>query len=76
MGTNGKVKGAGSASGFAHDDHGNLVQNMIDTLEGKGKLSIPVESVRHSLEICLAMYESDRKGGPVKLPYEGDSISG
>lgn len=65
---------ASSAAGFGHRDHGILVQNLIDAINGQTDLAIPVADVRHTLEICLAMYESDRKGTTINLPFSGDSI--
>ncbi len=60
--------GATGAADFGYLDHAFLVQDMIDAIREKRDVVIPVASVRPTLEIVLAMYQSAHEKKPVDLP--------
>jgi predicted dehydrogenase len=45
---------------------------MIHAVRENREVIIPVSSVRHAVEIALAMYQSARKGQSVELPVRDD----
>jgi predicted dehydrogenase len=59
-----------AAFGFA--DHALVIQDMIDAVNQNREVCIPVSSVRPTLEIVLAMYQSAAKNAPVDLPVQDD----
>lgn len=63
---------AGGAADFGFQDHQVVIQDTIDAINDDREVLIPTASVRHSLEIALAMYLSDAKRGPVDLPLPAD----
>ena len=63
---------AGGAADFGHQDHQVVIQDMIDAIFEDRDVIIPMRTVRHSLEIALAMYLSDARGEPVELPLPAD----
>ncbi|MBL7644724.1 MAG: Gfo/Idh/MocA family oxidoreductase [Candidatus Hydrogenedentes bacterium] len=63
---------AGGAADFGFRDHLVVVQDMIDAILAGRDVVIPVESVRHTLEVALAMYASAKRSGPVALPLATD----
>lgn len=63
---------AGGAADFGFRDHLVVVQDMIDAILAGRNVVIPVEGVRHTLEVALAMYASAKRGGPVDLPLAPD----
>ncbi len=69
-----QATGAGGAADFGHRDHAVVVQDMIDSIgSGTGRdVVIPVSSVRPTLEIVLAMYQSAKRNRPVALPVSDD----
>lgn len=67
-----RATGAGGAADFFHADHTVVVQDMIDCI-GTGKdVVIPVRSVRPTLEIVLAMYQSALQKRPILWPVCDD----
>jgi predicted dehydrogenase len=67
-----QVTGAGGAADIGHKDHTVVVQDMIDCITSGRDVAIPVTSVRPSLEIVLAMYQSAKQKRPVALPVSDD----
>ncbi len=63
---------AGGAADFGHADHQVVIQNMIDAVNHDGEVIIPVASVRPTVELVLAMYQSAARGVPVDLPIVDD----
>lgn len=63
---------AGGPTDFSYADHRTVVQDLIDAVHDGREVAIPVASVRHTLEICLAMYQSAARGRPVDLPVQDD----
>ena len=63
---------AGGAADFGHADHKVVIQDMIDAIYQNREVVIPVSSVRPTLEICLAMYQSSSRKQPVDLPVQDD----
>lgn len=59
-----------TALGFA--DHGVVIQDLIDAIHADREVIIPVASVRPTLEMVLAMYQSAAKRAPVDLPVQDD----
>jgi UDP-N-acetyl-2-amino-2-deoxyglucuronate dehydrogenase len=67
-----QATGAGGAADLGHADHTVVVQDMTDAIREGREVIIPVHSVRPTLEIVLAMYQSAARGQPVMLPIEDD----
>lgn len=67
-----QATGAGGAADFGHADHTVVVQDMINCIGTDKKVIIPVATVRPTLEIILAMYQSAHRGAPVKWPVLDD----
>ncbi|MFA5264115.1 MAG: Gfo/Idh/MocA family oxidoreductase [Opitutaceae bacterium] len=63
---------AGGAADFGHADHRVVIQDMIDAINENREVIIPVSSVRPTLEIVLAMYQSAMRNQPVDLPIQDD----
>jgi predicted dehydrogenase len=72
FGDSSQATGAGGAADFGHRDHMVVVQDMIDCIESRRNVVIPVTSVRPTLEIILAMYHSAKQNRPVALPISDD----
>ncbi len=72
LGNAAQATAAGGPTDFSYADHRTVVQDMIDALRENREVVIPVASVRHTLEICLAMYQSAARGRPVELPVRDD----
>jgi predicted dehydrogenase len=64
--------GAGGPTDFGFADHQTVIQDMIDAIHEKREVCIPVTSVRPTLEIVLAMYQSAHRDAPVSLPVQDD----
>ena len=45
---------------------------MVDSVREDREVVIPVSSVRPTVELVLAMYQSAAKGKPMDLPIEDD----
>jgi predicted dehydrogenase len=67
-----QATGASGAANFGHMDHQTVVQDLIDSIAAKREVVIPVASVRPTLEIVLAMYQSAAKNRPIQLPVQDD----
>jgi len=72
LGSTAQKTAAGGAADFGFADHQVVIQDMIDAIDENREVVIPVSSVRPTLEIVLAMYESAEKNHPVVLPLKGD----
>jgi len=72
LGNSSQATGAGGAADLGHRDHMIVVQDMIDCIGSDREVVISVVSVRHTLEIVLAMYQSAKQGRPVSLPVSDD----
>lgn len=72
LGDAGQATAAGSATDFGHQDHRVVIQDMIDAVNEDREVIIPVASVRPTLEIVLAMYQSAARDETVELPVEDD----
>ena len=64
--------GATGPAAFGYQDHKAVIQDMIDAIREDREVIIPVESVRPTVEIVVAMYQSAARGRPVELPVEDD----
>ena len=64
--------GAGGPAAFGYADHQVVIQDMVDAVREDREVVIPVESVRPTVEIVLAMYQSAARNCPVELPTEDD----
>lgn len=64
--------GATGAADFGYLDHAFVIQDLINAVRENREVVIPVSSVRPTLEIVLAMYQSAARGGPVALPVRDD----
>ncbi len=72
LGSEVQATAAGGAADFGFHDHLVVIQDMIDAIREDREVIIPVATVRHSLEIALAMYASAGRGKPVELPLAPD----
>lgn len=72
LGNAAQATGAGGAADFGHIDHAVVVQDMIDCIGTDKDVIIPVKSVRPTLEMVLAMYQSAARGIPVEWPVRDD----
>ena len=71
----GNASQATAASGpadFSYADHQVVIQDMIDAVNEDREVIIPVSSVRPTVEMALAMYQSAAKNRPVELPVSDD----
>lgn len=73
LGNAAQATGAGGAADFGHIDHTVVVQDMIDCIGTRNEVIIPVKSVRPTLEMVLAMYQSSSRAAPVEWPIVDDS---
>ena len=70
LGSTAQKTAAGGAADFGYADHQVVIQDMVDAINEGREVVIPVSSVRPTLEIVLAMYESAEKRAPVTLPLK------
>jgi len=63
---------AGGPADFGYADHLVVIQDMVNAIREDREVMIPVESVRPTVEIVLAMYQSAARNRPVELPVEDD----
>ncbi len=71
----GDASQATAASGpadFGHQDHQVVIQDMIAAINENRDPVIPVASVRPTVEVVLAMYQSAARGTRVDLPVRDD----
>jgi predicted dehydrogenase len=74
FGDSSQATGASGAADWGHRDHSVVVQDMIDCIKSDRDVVIPVTSVRPTLEIVLAMYQSAKHNRPVSLPISDDDV--
>jgi predicted dehydrogenase len=67
-----QATGAGGAADLGHADHQVVIQDMIDAINQDREVVIPVITVRPTLEIVLAMYQSAARNQPITLPVQDD----
>jgi predicted dehydrogenase len=67
-----QATGATGATAFGFADHQVVIQDLIDAVRQDREVIIPVESVRPTLEIVLAMYQAAARNAPVDLPVADD----
>lgn len=63
---------SGGPADFGFADHQVVIQDMIDAVREDREVVIPVSSVRPTLEIVLAMYQSAARKAPVSIPVQDD----
>ena len=71
-GSGSQATGATGAADLGHADHTVVVQDLVDAINENREVVIPVTSVRPTLEIVLAMYQSAFRAALVKLPVQDD----
>jgi len=72
LGNAAQATGAGGAADFGHADHQVVIQDMVHAIHERREVVIPVASVRPTLEICLAMYQSAARKEAIDLPVRDD----
>lgn len=72
LGNAAQTTAAGGAADFGHADHTVVVQDMIDSIRTNKEVVIPVDSVRPTLEIVLAMYQSAYHHKTIESPFYDD----
>ncbi len=65
--------GATGPADFGYQDHQVVIQDVIDAIGAAREPLIPVTSVRPTVEVVLAMYQSAARGKRVELPVRDDS---
>jgi predicted dehydrogenase len=58
---------------FAFKDHQVVIEDMADAIVNDREPVIPAPATRHTLELALAMYQSDKTGKAVKFPIENQN---
>ena len=72
LGSQAQATAAGGAADFGFADHQVVIQDMVDAILVGREVVIPVSSVRPTVELVLAMYQSAARGEAVELPIEDD----
>jgi UDP-N-acetyl-2-amino-2-deoxyglucuronate dehydrogenase len=72
LGSAAQATGAGGAADFGYQDHAVVIQDFIDAVREGRDVVIPVRSVRPTVELVLAMYQSAARQAPVQLPIKDD----
>lgn len=67
-----QATGASGAAAFGAEDHQVVIQDLIDAVRENREVVIPVSTVRPTLEIVLAMYQSAARQAPVSMPVTDD----
>ncbi len=67
-----QATGASGAADIGHSDHTVVVADMAEAINNNREVIIPVRSVRATIEIVLAMYQSAKKGRKVQFPISDD----
>jgi UDP-N-acetyl-2-amino-2-deoxyglucuronate dehydrogenase len=58
---------------FAFKDHQVVIEDIVEAIVRDRNPIIAAPATRHTLELALAMYQSDKSGKPVNLPLESES---
>jgi predicted dehydrogenase len=72
LGSSTQATAAGSPTDFGYADHLVVIQDMIDAIREGREVIIPVRSVRPSVELALALYQSAARNCKVNLPVKDD----
>jgi len=72
LGSAAQATAAGSPTAFGYADHLVVIQDMIDAIRENREVIIPVRSVRPSVELALALYQSAARNCKVSLPVKDD----
>ena len=72
LGSEAQATAAGGPADFGFADHQVVIQDMIEAVDQDREVIIPVSSVRPTVELVLAMYQSAARGQSVDLPIEDD----
>ncbi len=67
-----QATGAGGAADFDYYGHRTVIKDMVRAIAEDREVAIPTGSVRHTLEIVLAMYRSDARKEAVAWPVQDD----
>lgn len=71
-GNEAQATAASGAAAFGFMDHAVVIQDLIDAVREDRDVCIPVTSVRPTLEMVLAMYQSAAYDRQVDLPVQDD----
>ena len=63
---------AGGPADFGFEDHRVVIADMIDAIQEDREVIIPATAVRPTVELVLAMYQSDARGCAIELPVQDD----
>ena len=72
LGNAAQATAAGSPTAFGYADHLVVIQDMIDAIREDREVIIPVRTVRPSVELALALYQSAARNRKVNLPVKDD----
>lgn len=72
LGNEAQTTAAGGPADFGFADHQVVIQDMVNAIRENREVVIPVSSVRPSVELALAMYQSAARHTAVELPIEDD----
>ena len=73
LGDAAQATAAGGPADFGYADHLVVIQDMVDAVREDREVIIPVPSVRPTVELVLAMYQSAARGAAVDLPVADDA---
>lgn len=73
LGDAAQATAAGGPADFGHADHRTVIQDMIDAIHEDRAVVIPVSTVRPTVELVLAMYQSAARNAVVELPIDDDA---
>ncbi|UCD29645.1 MAG: Gfo/Idh/MocA family oxidoreductase, partial [Planctomycetota bacterium] len=72
LGSGEQTTAAGGPADFGFADHQVVIQDMVYAIHENRQVVIPVTSVRPSVELALAIYQSAAHNAPVDLPIQDD----
>ena len=72
FGSEKQTTAAGGPANFGFADHQVVIQDMIDAIRENREVVIPAASVRSTVELVLAMYQSAARKQSVGLPTSDD----
>jgi predicted dehydrogenase len=72
LGDEKQATAAGGPADFGFADHQVVIQDLIDAVREDREVAIPASSVRPTVELVLAMYQSAARQEPVALPIKDD----
>jgi predicted dehydrogenase len=73
LGKEGQLVAGSDPTALESGEHQIVIDNLVDAVNEGADMVIPCTDVRPSLEMALAMYQSDKEGKAVQLPLQNES---